>query len=278
VNPPPPSTADQDRPSPLEVYRYIGCSATETTELSAHGRLRWRPDLNIDGQPSMAALAVFTQIMAGVNLFPITPMVVPTSVVVHLRGDIGDHEELEGNSTVIRAGRSSAVTTAIIAGTSDPATPIAHATATWAFPGGPTEHRGPLPQTTATPYEGTYEPTLLDWLAPIEHPDGLAIDDVRPAIAEPVALGGTQSSTLHGGPIQILNEAAARRHARRTSGTAPVVLLDFASYFLAPARGAPLVARAATIAHFGRDLDVRVELRAADNRLCSFSEARFRVG
>jgi acyl-coenzyme A thioesterase PaaI-like protein len=278
MNAPPASGLDEDRPSPLEVYRYIGCSATETTTLAAHGHLPWRPDLSIKGQPSMAPLAVFTQIMAGVNVFPITPMVVPTSVVVHLRGEIADHEELEGTSNVVRAGRSSAVTAAIIAAASKPATPIAHAIATWAFPGGPIEPRGPLPPTSVTPFERPYEPTLLEWLAPIEHPDGLAIDDVRPAIAEPVALGGTQSSTLHGGPIQILNEAAARRHAQRTSGTDPIVLLDFASYFLAPARGAPLVARAATIAHFGHDLDVRVELRAADNRLCTFSEARFRVG
>lgn len=271
------SNENGDRPSALEVYRYIGCSASPTSEVSALGRLPWRPDLEMDGEPSMAALAVFVQSMAGVNVFPITPMVVPTSVVVHLRDHAEGIEELEGHSEVVRAGRTSAVTSATIVSASDPSRLVAHALATWAFPGGPVEPRGQNRGASAASYEGTYSASLVDWLAPVDHAEGLAVHDVRPAVAEPVALGGTESRTMHGGPIQILNEASARTHARSSAGSQDVALLDFATYFLAPARDVPLVARAETVARLGDDLDVRVELRRPDARLCSFSEGRFRI-
>ncbi|MGE0881273.1 MAG: hypothetical protein AB7L13_15510 [Acidimicrobiia bacterium] len=263
--------------SPLEVYRYIGCEATEVSETASTGRLRWRPDLSIDGQPSMAALAVLVQLMAGVNVFPITPMVVPTSVTVHLRGRIDGNDELNGSSEVVRAGRTSAITRAVIATSSAPDRPIASATATWAFPGGPGAERGPLPTTSHTTYEHDYRASVVDWLAPEVINDRLTIVDVRPAIAEPVALGGTESRTMHAGPLQILNEAAARRHVATATGTTDALLLDTTTHFLAAARGVPLTAVATLVGNDGTDADVRVDLLTDERRLVAFTEARFRL-
>jgi hypothetical protein len=110
---------------------------------------------------------------------------------------------------------------------------------------------------------------------PAAGPGAFAIDEVAPEFGEPIALGGPQSHTLHGGPLQILAEASAWDAVNDVVGAGR--LTGMTTYMVAPARITPLVTRTRVLVGAHPIVDCRVELYDDDGKgkICAVSDLQF---
>jgi acyl-coenzyme A thioesterase PaaI-like protein len=74
---------------------------------------------------------VFSQDLAGCNIYPIAPMVVPVQIDVHVRDPALDQDELFGTSEIVRLGRTLMVTQARMYAGRDRRRLVAFTQATW---------------------------------------------------------------------------------------------------------------------------------------------------
>jgi acyl-coenzyme A thioesterase PaaI-like protein len=265
-----------DPDSGLQIYRHIGAGSAPTGDSTSEGRLPLRPDLLTSTGPWASALAVFSQDLAGVNVFRFAPLLVPVRIDVHLRGDAAGESELFGKARILKRSKNTIITTARIYRGTGSDVPLGYSSIHFATMGSSRETPLDFARTQVTvPRQAP--PDLLSWIGATPRDDGRGYDltEVTEAITEGIALGGSPARVVHGGPLQVLAEGAAMTVAESVAGESPR-LEDFATTFLAPAKHPPLSAIGELVVMTKESVDIRVEVCNADGSLAAVSEARFR--
>jgi acyl-coenzyme A thioesterase PaaI-like protein len=267
-------------PSPgtaLAIYRHVGSRSKPLSDDTAEGRLVLRRDLRSPNGPFASAIGIFMQDLAGVNIFRLAPLIVPVQIDIHIRDSAAGVSELTARGEIVRRGRTLMVTRAQITGGDRL---VAHGTATWATMGSTLTEPGPW-RSTEPDAPDRELPPLLEWLGgqPRAAGDGVDLREVAAELQEPVALGGPSTGTLHGGPLQILTEAAAWQVAQKRAPQERLMIQDFSTLMMSPARAAPFAAVGEIIAAGESSLDCRVEVRdeAGAGKLAAMSLARFSI-
>jgi acyl-coenzyme A thioesterase PaaI-like protein len=267
-----------ERLGQLAIYRHIGAGSTGLTLTTSEGRLPLRPDLRGPNGPLASALAVFSQDLAGCNVYPIAPMVAPVQIDVHVRDPALDQDELFGTSEIVRLGRTLMVTHAHMYAGSDRRRLVAFTQATWMTMNSTRDHPGEPHQTKITvPAESP--PLLLEWLGAKPRPDGSGLDlaELPPALSEPVTLGGLENPAMHGGPIQVLTEATAWHIASQRIPRKRLMIEDLSTAMMAPTRHAPFFTAGEVLYERPGSIDCRIEVRenAGNGRVTAVTFARF---
>ena len=265
--------------SMLKIYRQVGCGSTALTPDTAEGRLPIRDDLRDNGNLLGAAVGVFLQDLAGVNVAYHAPLVVPTEVTVHLCDSARDVAALRADGELVRRGRTTMVTRARIVDEAHPDRLVGYGTASWATMASTLDAPPEKLRSTPVTVPETPQPPLVQWIGAVERADGrgLEVREVVPEMREPVALGGPDTQTLHGGPIQILAEGAARLVAERHVGGRAVMTRYLSTHLLSPARRTPFAALATVLSDTNGSLDCQVEVRedGGDGKIVALCYARF---
>jgi acyl-coenzyme A thioesterase PaaI-like protein len=269
---------DVVRTSALAIYRHIGAGSVGTSRTTAEGTLPLRSDLRGPNGPFASAVAVFLQDIAGCNVFPIAPMVAPVQIDVHVRDGADGASELVGTSEVVRAGRTLIVTQARVHRADEHERLVAFGQITFATMGSTREQPGDPHRTRSTVPEGPVT-SLFEWLGARPRSDGRGVDleKLPPELVEPVTLGGTDSPSLHGGPLQILTETAAWHVASQRADRERLRIADFSTAMMASSRVAPFAAVGEVLSERAESIDCRVELRedGGQGRVTAVSYARF---
>ena len=267
---PPPGSA-------LAIYRHVGSGSKPLSDDSAEGRLALRSDLRGLNGPFASAIGIFMQDLAGVNIFRLAPLIVPVQIDLHIRDAAVGVSELVARGEIVRKGRTLMVTRAQITGADRL---VAFGTATWATMGSNLAEPNPWRATQANTPDREVPP-LLEWLGAQPRADGTGMDlhEVTAELREPVALGGPSTGTLHGGPLQVLTEAAAWRVAENRFHKDRLMIQDFSTLMMAPARAAPFAAVGEIVSAGASALDCRIEVRdqSGAGRLAAMSFAHFAV-
>jgi acyl-coenzyme A thioesterase PaaI-like protein len=187
---------------------------------------------------------------------------VPTALSVSQRGVPDDLDALELHTWTRHRGRTIMVTSMEAFRPGDATDRLAFGQITWAVR---------LPAPPAAPSRGVSTDGLADLLAiaGIEESDGsAAIRAARPDILGP---GGI----LHAGALQTLAEHAALRAAREAGHGSTVYTSDAAFQFARGAKQGPFTAYPHVLAAApGLPIDVEVEVRDGDDRLCTLATLR----
>ncbi|OJZ76126.1 hypothetical protein BRW65_01455 [Mycobacterium paraffinicum] len=261
----------------LQIYQHIGAGSAPTGDDTAEGRLVLRPDLRTATGPWASALAVFTQDLAGVNVFRFAPLLVPVRVEVHLRGDMANEQELVAKGRIVKRSKNTIMTTARIYRGSGGDVPVAYGSIHFATMGSTRETPLGFARTQVT-IPRHEPPDLLSWIGATAREDGRGYDltEVSDGLVEGIALGGSAARVVHGGPLQILAEGAAMAVGRSAAAGAPLRIEDFATNFFAPAKSLPLSAIGEVVIATDDSVDIRVEVSNFGGGIASVSEARFR--
>lgn len=264
------------------MYLQVGSGSTALTPDTSEGRLALRDDLRDNGNILGAAVGVFLQDLAGVNVAYFAPLVVPTQINLHLRDAARDVAALRGEGELIRRGRTTMVTTARVFDDANPERLIGYGTISWATMGSTLETPPAELRSTTVTVTDTPQSPLVKWVGGVARADGRGLDlpVVMPELNEPVAPTGPQAPTLHGGPLQVLAEGAARFVAERHLGGRPVVTKDLSTLLLAPARHLPVSAIATVLTADDQSLDCEVQVRehGGEGPTVVLAHVRFEIG
>lgn len=266
-----------DPDSGLQIYRHIGSGSAPTGEETAEGRLILRPDLRTKTGVWASALAVFTQDLAGVNVFRFAPLLVPVRIDIHLRGDVTGEQELIAESRIVKRSKNSMITTARIYPGSGGDIPVAYGSIHFNTMGSSRETPLEFTRTQVT-VPAQKPPDLLSWIGAEPRGDGLGHDlnEITCALMEGAALGGSSARVLHGGPLQILAEGAAMAVSQSVVGGDSLRIEDFVTSFFAPAKSLPVSAVGEIVLVTDDSIDTRVEVCNSGGGIAAVSEARFR--
>src|SRR6202011_1410530 len=185
------------------------------------------------------------------NVAPLA-VVSPTRIDMEVFEPAADVVEIHLDGRVLREGRSQFFTESRLTDADDPDRLIALGATHWAV-SGPNPGFSYVDNRPGMPESPDLPPLYQAFGARLRDDGSLEI----PAVPAELGVNG-----LHQGPFQVIPEAAAMMAAQHAAGTERFWIEHQGTSIISRGIGAPLVTRAQVLRFVGRQITVRVELRA----------------